>query len=56
MSKHFTLSLSHTATVVHGDLTRVAEVRSECVIYYATLTPPLLLHSTIERETGVINM
>lgn len=44
----------HTATVVHGDLTRVAEVRSECVIYYATLTPPLLLH--IERETGVINM
>lgn len=56
VSKHFTLSLSlsHTATVVHGDLTRVAEVRSECVIYYATLTPPLLLH--IERETGVINM
>lgn len=32
-------TLSHTTTVYHGDRTRVAAVRSECIVHYATWTP-----------------
>lgn len=32
-------TLSHTITEDHGDRTRVAGVRSECYVHYATWTP-----------------
>lgn len=39
-------ALSHTTTFDHGDRTRVAAVRSECIIHYATWKP----NQMFERE------